>query len=47
MLLLMHLKHELVVMELPFANIRAQAIIELLHNEGLSAARVSPEVYTL
>ena len=41
----MYFQHELVVVKLFFGNARAKAVEELVHDEGLSAARVAPKVY--
>ena len=44
MLFLVHLQHEFVVMKLPLAYGVPQAIEELVHDESLPTARVTPEV---
>jgi hypothetical protein len=41
MLFFVNFKHELIVMQLPFPD-GTQAIVELVHYEGLSTAWVSP-----
>ncbi len=43
----MHLKHKLIVMQLPLAYARSQTVIELIHYESLPTARVTPQINTL
>lgn len=47
MLLLMNFEHELIVVKLSFANGWIKVVIELIHNEGLPTAWVTPKVNAL
>ena len=40
----MYFKHELIVMQLSLANVVPESIVEMIHDEGLATARITPEI---